>query len=117
MNLTTVLGLLLAISVAGNLWQYHEHDVVVTRAATAEQLGRDTRAAADACTASVNNLAEQGRAQRKETLAALAALAPQIEATKRSAQLALLARPDNPADLCGSLADYLRREIRKERAR
>lgn len=117
MNPTTILGLLLAISVALNGWQYHTHGLDVAKVATAEQLGRDTRAAADACSASVDSLAEQGRDQRKETLAAIAAIGPQIDGYRRASNLALLARPDNPADLCGSLAAFLQREIREEKTR
>ncbi len=116
MNPTVILGILLALSVLGNGYQYHEHDKLVATAATAETVGRGVQAAADACSTSVANLATQGLNQRKETLDAIAKLGPQIEGYKRASTLALLAKPDNPADLCGSLLGYLQREVHKEHA-
>lgn len=114
MNPSAILSILLALSVAGNAWQFHIHDKLVATAATAEQISRDTKAAADACSASVDNLATEGRKQREDTLAAIKAQQPAIESLRSAANLALLAKPINPKDLCSSLDTYLRAEIRKE---
>jgi len=115
MNPTILLAILLAISVAGNGWQYHEHGKDLIRIGTTEQLTADTKAAADACSASVDDLARKGATQHAAVLASLAAQAGKVAGLEGAAIAALNAKPADPSDLCKSVALYLRDEIRKER--
>lgn len=110
-----VLGVLLALSSAGNAYFWHERDGLLQREATVQQLERDTRAAANRCTASVDDLAKKGAERDKRIQAAIASVAPRVQAEQRAAMEILASRPDDPKDLCGSLARLLRAEIKRER--
>lgn len=116
MNPVMLLGILLALSVAGNAWQYHEHDKAVAAVATATQLNADTAAAAQTCTNSVDTLAKDSRFRQGRIRADVAALAPQISALQTQGNQALQAKPDNPTDLCGSLERFWRARIIEERS-
>ncbi len=110
------LGILLAVSAAGNAWQYHEHDKAIEAVATAKQLNADTTKAAKACGDSVDKLATDTRARGTRLEAALAGQKGKIESLETQAIAALSAKPANPADLCGSAVLFLKGEIAKERA-
>jgi len=112
-SLPAILTLLLALSVAGNAWQYHEHDKAVAAVATAEQLGVDTKAAAQACGASVDALAADSKARSARIEQQLAGWSGRILELPGASLEALSARPANPADLCGSVTQYLQAQIRK----
>ena len=113
--LVAILGVLLALSTAGNAWQYHEHDKIITAEATAQQLNRDTANAAKTCSASVDNLAAAGTAREKRLIGAMANIAPTVAAGQKEALNALAAKPDNPNDLCGSLQRFLSAGIKAEK--
>lgn len=113
MSLTQLLALLLAISVAGNAWQFHDHDKAVAAVATAEQLNTDTKAAAQACSASVDGLAADSKARSARIEQQLAGWSGRILELQGASIEALAARPANPADLCGSITQYLQAQIRK----
>lgn len=98
-----VMGTLLAVSVAGNAYFWHERDALVRKEATVTQLQADTKAAVQVCTASVDNLARQGKQRDKRIEDKLASIAPQVKLDQQEALKALGARPDDPKDLCGSL--------------
>lgn len=115
MNPTILLAILLAISVAGNGWQYHEHGKDLVRIGTTEQLAADTREAAKACSTSVDNLATQGKKQHTTVLANLQAQAGKVASLEGAAIAALNARPADPANLCKSLELYLRGQINAEK--
>lgn len=110
-----ILGILLAISAAGNAWLFQRQDAAGKAEAKAEQLFRDTKAAAGACTASVDTLAKAGNTRQARLEAALKAVAPAVAKDQQAALKALAARPDDPRDLCASLARYWKREIEAER--
>lgn len=116
MKPTILLAILLALSVAGNGWQYHEHGKDLIKIGTTEQLAADTQAAADACSASVDNLATQGKTRHSELLASLQAQAGQVAGLKGAAIAALNAKPADWADLCKSLEIFLREQIKAERS-
>jgi len=110
-----ILGLLLALSVAGNGWQYHEHGKDLIKIGTAEQFAADTMAAAKTCSDSVDNLAAKAATQHASVLASLRAQASQVAALKGATIAALNAQPADPADLCQSLEIYLSAQIKAER--
>jgi len=110
-----VLGVLLAISTAGNAYFWHERDGLIQREATVQQLQRDTREAANTCTRSVEDLGKKGAERDQRLAAALSRVAPAVAADQRAALAALAAKPDDPKDLCGSLERYLRRQLEAER--
>jgi len=111
-----ILGVLLAISVAGNAWQYHEHDKLIEAKATALQLNEDTKGAAQACTASVKTLADDSRRRQGDLATKVGEISGAVGAMQKKANQALQAKPDNPADLCGSLERYWKARIVEERA-
>lgn len=107
---------MLLASLALNGWQYKQHDQAVRLEAQARQLAEDTKGAAGACSASVDQLAKDGRDRQAELLRLLKGIAPAVAENQRQAIAALNANPDNPADICGSVLRYLQREIVKERS-
>lgn len=115
MSPTMVLGILLGLSVAGNAWQYHQHTKDAVAFGTTKQLAEDTKAAAGACSTSVDNLAKAGRTRQDAILAALAGVAPKVAELQKEALVAAQAKPDDPKDLCGSLQRYLKAQVRAER--
>jgi len=115
MNPTILLAILLFLSVAGNAWQYNEHSQDMVKIGTTEQLAADTKAAAEACSTSVDNLAKKGATQHATVLANLAAQAGKVAGLEGAAIAALNAKPADPADLCKSLELYLRGQIKAER--
>ena len=112
-----ILGLLLALSTAGNAWQFKRGEAMLEAKATAEQLNRDTKAAASACTAGVDRLDRAGAARQKRLEDAMANVAPRVATLQEASLVAMAARPDNAKDLCGSLQRYLGREIKAERGK
>ena len=116
MSPVAILGLLLAISVAGNAWQFHHGEVILEAKAATTQLAADTKAAADACSAGVDDLAKAGRTRGKALIEAMKQVAPTVQALQEAAIVAQRAKPDDPKDLCGSLERYLRTEVAAERA-
>lgn len=115
MSPMVILGILLAISVAGNVWQYHEHTVDSIRLGTTKQLADDTKAAAQACTQGVLDLDKAGKARQRRLEDALAAVAPKVAQEQQAAIAALQARPDDPKDLCGSLERWWKARIAEEK--
>lgn len=116
MSPMVILGILLAISVAGNAWQYHEHTKDAVKFGATKQLADDTTAAAVACSTGVDNLAKAGRTRQTELMAALKGVAPQVAKLQADALEAGRAKPDDPKDLCGSLERYLKGRIKADRA-
>lgn len=114
MNPTILLAILLALSVAGNAWQYNQHSEDMVKIGTTEQLAADTKAAAEACSAGVTSLETDGKKRHADLLARIAAQSGQVADLKGASIAALNARPADAGDLCKSLELYLRGEIRKE---
>jgi hypothetical protein len=113
-----LLGILcfaLLSSLALNAYFWNERDDLLQKEATVKQLQVDTKAAAQACSASVENLAKEGKARDGRLAVALAKIAPQVKLNQQEVLKALAARPDNPNDLCGSLQRFLSRSIKAER--
>lgn len=113
--LSAMLGVLLLASIAGNAWQYHEHDQYVRLEAQARQYATDTKGAAEACTASVEQLRKDGLARQAKLVDLLKGIAPEVAENQMAALSAMNEKPDNPQDLCGSLERYLRTEIKGEK--
>lgn len=112
-----ILGILLALSVAGNAWQFHHGEKILEAKAATEQLAKDTTAAAQACTKGVEDLEKAGRVRGAALLAAMKAAQPQVASLEAAATVAARAKPDNAQDLCGSLERYLSAQIKAERAK
>lgn len=110
-----LLGIPLLLSIAGNAYFWHERDSLIQREATVTQLQADTKAAASACTASVDSLSEKSENRGKRLESVMLAIAPRVAAEQRAALQALQARPDDPKDLCGSLSRFLTKSILEER--
>jgi hypothetical protein len=110
-----ILALLLALSCAGNAWQYHEHTVDSVKFGTTQQLADDTKAAAQACSDGVDKLQGQSAATRTAIIAAVQGEGARIKGLQHDALEAIKARPDDPKDLCGSIERYLKAQIAKER--
>ena len=111
-----VLGILLALSVAGNAYQYHEAGKLQVKIGATDQLAKDTKAAAEACTTGVDNLAKAGAGRQKALLEALKGAAPKVAALEAAASVAARAKPDDPQNLCASLERYWKDQIKAERA-
>lgn len=112
-----ILGILLALSVAGNAWQFHHGEVILEAKAATAQLAKDTTAAAQACTQGVEDLAKAGRVRGKALLDALEKAKPQVASLEAAATVAARAKPDDAQDLCGSIERYLTAQIKAERAK
>lgn len=111
-----ILGILLALSAAGNAWQYNQHTEDAVRFGTTKQLSDDTKAAASACSAGVERIEKAGRTRGLALAKAMNDLAPKVQTLEAAATLAARAKPDDPKDLCGSLDRYLEERIKAERA-
>jgi hypothetical protein len=100
----------------GNAWLFHDRDKKIAQVATVTQANVQVQAAATACSTSVDALAKDStaRADRLEKL--INGSSGVIVGLQQQANQALAARPSDPADLCKSLAVYLRDELHKERA-
>ncbi len=116
-NLNFIIGMAiaLALSAAGNAWQFHRNGVLIAEGAKTEQARVDTLGAATACSASVDTLAAKSGQQATDLKTALAGIAPAVSKAQGEAIRALAAKPSNPNDLCGSLAVYLKTQIQAER--
>lgn len=110
-----ILGILLALSAAGNAWQFKHGEGLVAKGAAVEQLATDTKAAAQACTQGVEDLAKASRTRAQALAELMKQVAPKVAQMQEASLLALQQRPDNPQDLCGSLERYLRAQIKAER--
>lgn len=115
--LVAILGLLLALSAAGNAWQFHHGEKIVAAKAAMEQLAADTKEAAQACTRGVDDLAKASRTRGLALAELMRQVAPKVAQMQEASLVALQARPDNPQDLCGSLQRYLQGQIKADRAR
>lgn len=115
MSPTIILGILLALSVAGNAWQYRQALEAATRYGTTKQLAEDTKAAAATCTKGVEDLDKAAKERDRRLQAALKAIQPALDNGQREVMAALKARPDDPKDLCGSLERYFRAQVKAER--
>ncbi|OQY69760.1 MAG: hypothetical protein B6D47_08525 [Rhodocyclaceae bacterium UTPRO2] len=111
----SILGLLLAISFAGNLWLFHSRDKALASAAQHKTAYEGALGAANLCSASVAELSAKSEARHAETLRRLAAQSGQVRGLEQAAIEAMQARPSDPGDLCGSLAAFLKTEIAKEK--
>lgn len=112
-----VLILALMASLAGNAYFWHERDGLMKEAARLDQMKRDITAAATQCTASVDALAKDGRDRDQRIVAAMGKIAPKVIADQQASFKALTAKPDNPADLCGSLDRFRKKAIAEDRAK
>lgn len=113
--LIAVMAVLLALSAAGNAWQFKHGEAAIEAAATATQMNTDTKAAATACSSSVDALGKAGDKRQTDLLAALKGVAPRVAALQAESLKAMGAKPDDPKDLCGSLERYLRGQIKSEK--
>lgn len=111
-----IAGIALAVSVAANLGLGHLYLGKRDELAAEKEISRQVGAAAKSCSDGVETLRKEGVARQSAVLAALAAQKGAIDGLQSRANDALSAKPDDPADLCGSLDRYLRGEIEKERA-
>ena len=111
-----VLATVLAISVAGNAWLFHDRTQLLVRDGAVTQLAKDTKGAADACSAGVDGLAKDSKARGARIEKTLQGETGRILELQHESLDAQRARPANPADLCGSLDVYLTEQIRKKRA-
>lgn len=117
MSPALVLGILLAISVAGNAWLFNMHSNDMVKIGTTEQLAADTKAAAESCGKSVDKLATDTVRRTDNIARMLGAESGRILDLQHQALEAARARPDNPNDLCGSLHRFLQAEIKKGRGK
>lgn len=117
MQVVIGLAISLAVSLAGNAWLFHERDKAIEARAAVGQLQADTKAAAGACTKSVDDLAKASRAQAKGLQAAIEGASGQVAWLQTEALKAGQVKPDNPQDLCGSLERYLKGELTRRRAK
>lgn len=116
MNPIVILGLLLALSFAGNLWLFHDRDKSIMAVATAKQLNTDTKTAAATCTASIDGLAKDSKIRHKALADAIGLTGVRVAELQGQANQALQAKPDDPKNLCASLERYLKARIVEERA-
>ena len=115
MNPTLILGVVLALSLAGNAFLFHSRDRALEGKAVAETAMAGFKGAAETCSASVDKLAADGQRRHAETLAMLKAETGRIKGLQHDALAAVRAKPADPKDLCGSLERYLREQLKRER--
>lgn len=116
MNISAVLGVVLAISLAGNAGLGFLLQSAWKDAARFESEKNIAIGGAKACTDSIDNLASEGKKRQQAILRAIAASAGKVDQLRAESQTALAAKPDDPNDLCGSAMRYLQREIQRERS-
>lgn len=116
MSLTQGLLAALGLSLAANLWLFNSRDRSIAELARQDQANAQLEAVGMSCSSSVDKLADDTakRARRLEGL--LMGESARILTLQHEAAAAMSARPANPADLCGSIRQFWRDEIRKERA-
>lgn len=112
---TMILGIALAISLAGNAWLFSSRDAALEAKATAETAYEGAMGAANLCSASVKGLADESKSRHQEIMKRLAAQSGQVRSLEQASIEALQARPLTPDDLCASLDAFLRTEIVKSR--
>ena len=110
-----ILALLLALSAAGNVFLWKHGEALKQEMGAVQQLATDAKAAGEACSKGVEDMAKAAGTRQKRLETALAAVAPEVRRAQSDALAALSAKPDNAADLCGSLERYLRSQIKAER--
>jgi len=115
MNPMIIMGIVLAISLAGNAFLFHSRDAALEGKATAETALTGWKSSAETCSKSVDKLAGDGKKRHQEILDKLDSETGRIKGLQHDALNALAARPDDPKDLCGSIARYFKAEIQKER--
>ena len=111
-----ILGILLALSAAGNAWQFHHGEKLQAEIGAVRQLATDSKAAAEACSAGVDALGKAGSDRQKALDKALSGVAPKVLALQEASLLAGRAQPSDPGNLCLSLEKYLKAQIAKERS-
>lgn len=99
MNPTIILGILLAISVAGNALLGKLYVVAREDLGRQEQATAEARAAGLACSAGVEKLATDAKARQKKAATAIAA-ARKSEAAAHTRALTILATAPTDADPC-----------------
>lgn len=109
---TVILGILLALSVAGNaaLYKLHTHDL--EKIGSLEQLAKDARADAKACSDGVKKLREAAAAREKETAKALKAAEAKAREADKRADATLQERPVD-ADTCDSALELNQRKAKE----
>lgn len=111
----SLIGLLLALSVAGNLWLFHSRDKALASAAQHKTAYEGALGAANLCSASVRSLSDESKVRHAETMRRLAAQSGQVRSLEQASIEALQARPADPANLCASLEAFLKTEIQKQK--
>ena len=115
MNPTLILGIVLAISLAGNAFLFHSRDNAIEEKASAQTAMAGYKGASEACSKSVDTLADKGKERHVAMLAALTAEADRIKGLQHDALETMRAKPSDPKDLCASLERYWREQIKRER--
>lgn len=113
---TLLLALALGLSMLANTWLFNSRDNALTEAATQRQANVQLKAAAEACTASVDALARASARQGTRLENLIAGESGRILTLQHQANDALAARPAFPADICKSVEAAMRAEIVKDRA-
>lgn len=103
-----------AALVASNLELREKH---AEAKGTWEQAAKQSTQAIASCNAGVARIESATARAQAAAASAAAENRAAIQAFQRKATAALSAKPDNPADLCGSLNRWLGQQIMQERAR
>jgi hypothetical protein len=108
MSLIQIMGLLLAISVAGNAWLGTSWIFAEKREATAVEQGNQARGAAEMCSAGTLKLEDAARTRAAEGLRAMEHAQQQAQMHEAKAQQILSAPPSTPGNDCKSADDRAR---------
>ena len=112
---TAILALLLALSAAGNVFLWKHGEALKQEMGAVQQLAADAKAAGEACSKGVEDMAKAAGSRQKRLEAQMAAVAPEVRRAQADSLAALQAKPSDPANLCASLEKYLREQVKAER--
>lgn len=110
-----IMGIVLAISLAGNGFLFWSRDNAIEEKAAAVTSATAWEASSTTCTNSVDQLAKDGDKRHKALLGAITSETQRIKGLQHEAIAAQRARPDNPQDLCGSLLRYWQDQVKREK--
>lgn len=102
MNPLMLLSILLALSSAGNLYQYHENGKLHTELGGLKTANAAANNAAQACSSSIDKLTTATDDRAKTLLAAMQRINPQLRALQAGVTQTLNKQPIDPSDLCKS---------------
>ena len=109
---TVALGILLALSIAGNVIFYKLHSRDLTKIGQLQQAALDAKSAAKACSEGVERLRKEALARDKRAAEALKAAETRAREADARADATLQERPNQP-DACAAARELNQRKLKE----